>query len=97
MSPAQSAKPRAVQIKVTGVVQGVGMRYRVRWAAEGEQLTGWVRNEVDGSVTMHAEGPGHRVEQFQARLHRGFPGVVIERMETSPAPVQGHSDFQIVF
>ena len=44
---------------VQGVVQGVGFRYRARYAAESLGLTGWVCNEEDGTVTLlpnEAEG-----------------------------------------
>ena len=34
-----------------GRVQGVGFRYRARYAAESLCLTGWVYNEEDGTVT----------------------------------------------
>ncbi|MBR6351839.1 MAG: acylphosphatase, partial [Firmicutes bacterium] len=33
-----------------GWVQGVGFRWRARNAAQAVGVTGWVRNEYDGSV-----------------------------------------------
>ena len=36
---------------IEGQVQGVGFRYRARYAAQSLGLTGWVENEDDGSVT----------------------------------------------
>ena len=36
---------------IEGQVQGVGFRYRARYAAQSLELTGWVENEDDGSVT----------------------------------------------
>lgn len=39
-----------------GDVQGVGFRYRAKYAAETLALTGWVENEEDGSVTMEVQG-----------------------------------------
>ena len=35
-----------------GDVQGVGFRYRALHAANFLGITGWVRNEWDGSVSM---------------------------------------------
>ncbi|MCR5233462.1 MAG: acylphosphatase [Lachnospiraceae bacterium] len=32
-----------------GAVQGVGFRYRAKYAAQSVGATGWVRNEYDGS------------------------------------------------
>ena len=39
-----------------GRVQGVGFRYRAGYAAESLRLTGWVRNEEDGTVSMEVQG-----------------------------------------
>ncbi|MBQ9818273.1 MAG: acylphosphatase [Proteobacteria bacterium] len=39
-----------------GLVQGVGFRYRARYAAQKFGLSGWVRNRFDGSVEMEAQG-----------------------------------------
>lgn len=39
-----------------GRVQGVGFRYRARYAADSMRLTGWVRNCWDGSVEMEIQG-----------------------------------------
>ena len=43
-------------MRFTGRVQGVGFRYRAKYAANGMGITGWVRNEWDGSVEMEAQG-----------------------------------------
>lgn len=40
----------------TGYVQGVGFRFRAYHAANSLGLTGWVRNEFDGSVAMEVQG-----------------------------------------
>ena len=41
---------------IEGQVQGVGFRYRARYAAQSLELTGWVQNEDDGSVTLEVQG-----------------------------------------
>ena len=40
---------------ITGQVQGVGFRYRARYAAQTLDLTGWAQNEDDGSVTLEVQ------------------------------------------
>lgn len=40
----------------TGWVQGVGLRYTAKYAAQRLGLTGFVENEDDGSVTMEVQG-----------------------------------------
>ena len=39
-----------------GRVQGVGFRYTAKYLAQSLQLTGWVKNEWDGTVTMEIQG-----------------------------------------
>ncbi len=46
----------------TGCVQGVGFRYRAYHAAHLLGLTGWVRNEFDGSVTMEVQGERYGID-----------------------------------
>ena len=43
-------------IRVNGVVQGVGFRFTVIHFVQDLDVTGWVKNEFDGSVLMVAEG-----------------------------------------
>lgn len=52
----------------SGAVQGVGFRYRARYAAESLGLTGWVRNLPDGRVEMEAQGNGAAIERLISEL-----------------------------
>lgn len=45
-----------------GDVQGVGFRYRAKYAAELLGLTGWVENEDDGSVEMEIQGTPEAID-----------------------------------
>lgn len=54
-----------------GQVQGVGFRYRARHAAERFGVTGWVRNECDGSVVAELQGTETQIEQLTMSLERG--------------------------
>ena len=49
---------------VFGRVQGVGFRYRASYAARELGLTGWVRNEPDGSVTMEVQGLPEQIDRL---------------------------------
>lgn len=40
----------------TGRVQGVGFRYKASYIADKYRLTGYVKNEYDGSVSMEVQG-----------------------------------------
>jgi acylphosphatase len=56
---------------VRGRVQGVGFRASAASEARRLQLTGWVRNQLDGTVETEAEGDDAAVEAFLAWLRRG--------------------------
>ncbi len=49
---------------IYGRVQGVGFRYTVRYLARSMGLTGWVRNEYDGSVTLTLQGKSREDFRF---------------------------------
>ena len=45
-----------VTVRYEGRVQGVGFRFTVVNLARNLEVTGWVKNELDGSVSLVAEG-----------------------------------------
>ena len=53
---------KAVQARVSGRVQGVSFRWYTQERARQLGVTGWVRNDPDGSVLVHAEGEDDAVE-----------------------------------
>lgn len=72
---------------VTGVVQGVGFRWFVREQARALGISGWVRNEADGSVMAVASSPPERLAAFEAQLRRGPESSRVENVEvTDVAP-----------
>ncbi len=54
-----------------GVVQGVGFRYTAMHAANMFRLTGYVRNEYDGSVTCEVQGDEEAIDRFVATIQSG--------------------------
>lgn len=59
------------QITFTGRVQGVGFRYRAAYAAKGLGITGWVKNNWDGSVEMEAQGTGEQINKMLILINQG--------------------------
>ena len=55
---------------IEGQVQGVGFRYRARYAAQSLALTGWVQNEDDGSVTLEVQGDPAKFMKLFALFQR---------------------------
>ena len=73
-------------LKFTGSVQGVGFRYRAQYAANGLRVTGWVKNEWDGSVSMEAQGTEEQINEMLKLIHQGSY-IQIDRMEYHEIPV----------
>lgn len=71
---------------VQGQVQGVGFRYRAQYAAQSLGLTGWVRNEDDGSVTLEVQGSPDRFGQLFAMIQRSDYIMITDISETSLTP-----------
>lgn len=59
-----------------GRVQGVGFRARTRSIAAPYHVTGWVRNEPDGTVMLEAQGPEDTLDKFLNELRRKTSGLV---------------------
>jgi len=57
-------------INFTGRVQGVGFRYKVSHLANLLGVTGWVRNEYDGSVSAEFQGLPEEIDRIIQRLHQ---------------------------
>lgn len=85
----------AIRAIAAGRVQGVGYRDAVRRRALELGLSGWVRNEDDGSVHVHAEGAAGAVEELTAFLGEGPAGAEVTEVEVEPLEVEGHEQFAI--
>jgi len=82
--------------RVVGRVQGVGFRWFARDAARREGLSGWVRNEPDGSVEAFAEGDRESLDRFEVRLNHGPSGARVEAVDVVAQPATGrYMDFSI--
>lgn len=49
-------------------MQGVGFRYRLSHLAQYYGVTGWVRNEYDGSVSAELQGLVGEIDQIIQQL-----------------------------
>lgn len=71
------------RLRFYGMVQGVGFRYTATHAANMYRLTGYVRNEYDGSVTCEVQGREEDIAQFIATINAGR-FIDIERIDKTP-------------
>jgi DNA ligase D-like protein (predicted 3'-phosphoesterase) len=56
---------------------------------------GWVRNDDDGAVRVHAEGPERAVEELVTFLREGPPLAQVAEVEVERLKVEGHEQFAI--
>ena len=58
-------------------------------------VLGWVRNEPDGSVRVHAEGPDAAVAELVALLREGPRGAHVAEVRVDEVRVEAHEQFAI--
>ncbi|MCR5226841.1 MAG: acylphosphatase [Eubacterium sp.] len=56
---------------ISGDVQGVGFRYRARYAAIEYGLTGYVRNLYNGKVELEVQGERELISRFLESVNAG--------------------------
>ncbi|GGO56288.1 acylphosphatase [Roseovarius pacificus] len=85
----------AIEARITGRVQGVSFRVWTQRQAQARGLTGWVRNEPDGTVRAWIEGPRDMVQGMLATLHEGPSVARVDRVDSSEAAPEGFEGFEI--
>ena len=85
----------ALDIRVRGIVQGVGFRPFVYRLARRYIVNGWVLNDMDG-VFIHAEAEGALLDEFVNELHMNPPAAaVVREVELTEVPLQDCTRFEI--
>lgn len=77
-------------------MQGVGFRARARDTARRHAVTGWVRNEPDGTVRLEVQGEPDALEAYLADLRRRVSGLVEREFAVESAPDPRERGFEIV-
>lgn len=81
---------KAVHVIVSGRVHGVGFRAWTAEEAHSLQVTGWVRNQRDGTVEAVICGPDDAVDEMLDRVNVGPLGARVDHVFATdweaPAP-----------
>jgi acylphosphatase len=85
---------KAVDVTVTGLVQGVFFRAQCAESAARLGVTGWVSNERDGSVRGHFEGAPDAVDALIAWCHEGSARAAVDRVDVVAARPEGLRRFE---
>lgn len=87
----------ALDIHVSGIVQGVGFRPFVYREANNHHVAGWVLNALDG-VTIHAEGDADDLDAFIIALSEKAPAAAqVSEIVIDEGTLEGFTDFEIRF
>lgn len=77
-----------------GRVQGVGFRYTAKYLARSLRLSGWVKNEWDGTVTLEIQGREALIQKLLVGLNNN-QFISIEWMDTEEIPLEQENGFQV--
>ncbi|MBO3755310.1 MAG: acylphosphatase [Candidatus Brockarchaeota archaeon] len=89
---------KAFTVRVEGRVQRVGYRRFILDAAQEAGVSGYVKNEDDGSVTVFAQGDEERLKTFLERIRAPPPPVVVKSFVEKPSGIRpGLKYFRIRF
>jgi acylphosphatase len=85
-----------IRARCVGHVQGVSFRANAQSNATSLGLSGWVRNEPDGTVTLEIEGPKPKVEALVDWCRQGPPGARVDDVVVlTLSPTYDRSPFAI--
>ncbi|HYC85861.1 MAG TPA: acylphosphatase [Chryseosolibacter sp.] len=86
---------KSFSIKVSGKVQGVFFRASAREKADAVGVTGFVRNEADGSVYIEVQGEEDAIEEFIHWCRQGPPRARVDRCEVREIDGGDYQDFEV--
>jgi acylphosphatase len=92
----EESEVKSVDVKVSGMVQGVYYRAMARREGALRGLRGWVRNESDGSVALRLQGDPAAVDAMLDWCRVGPPAARVSRLTVTDAPAdETLHDFEV--
>lgn len=84
------------QLIVSGRVQGVGFRWSTLQLARDLNLTGWVQNELNGTVKISVQGPKENVQHFINIIRQGPTAYAhVSQVKVSQGKIESYQNFTI--
>ncbi|MDX2196081.1 MAG: acylphosphatase [Cytophagales bacterium] len=84
-------------ITVHGRVQGVSFRVYTKNKAQDLKLCGIVKNKLDGTVYIEAEGLEDVVQQLIEWCYTGSPHSKVEKVDIARGKMTGYRNFEIKY
>ena len=79
-----------------GRVQGVGFRYTAKYLAQSLELTGWVKDDWEGTVTMEVQGREQLINKLLVGLNNSR-FITIDWMDTKEIPLKEERTFDVKY
>ncbi len=86
---------KAVKIRVKGRVQGVFFRASTKEMACTLGINGWVKNELNGDVSIHAEGSESAINKLIEWCHKGPEYSKVTQVSFDRVESQDFTSFEI--
>ncbi|MDP2631411.1 MAG: acylphosphatase [Candidatus Uhrbacteria bacterium] len=88
-------KIKHIELKVYGNVQGVFYREAVQRIANSLNVNGYVKNNVNGTVSISAEAESGTLDDFVEKCHEGSESSYIKKVRVVEGPVEGYQNFVV--
>ena len=86
----------ARRFTIRGAVQGVGFRSFAKTCADALGVSGWVCNQPDGTVAVHAEGTEEQLSELAFDLSRGPRFARVQQIDPADAAPESNTGFSIL-
>ena len=87
---------QTISLLVSGKVQGVFYRHSAREKARELNLTGTVRNNPDGTVTIVATGESGQLDKLVAWSKTGPRAAQVEQVTVQYVALQSFNSFEVL-
>ena len=87
---------KTLQITVTGRVQGVFFRASTKAVADQMGIKGFVKNQADGTVLIHAEGEEIFMEDFLDWCKYGPDDARVDDIQVEEIEVKNYRNFDVL-
>jgi acylphosphatase len=84
-----------VDLTINGRVQGVFFRHNAKLKADEYGVTGFVKNQNDGSVYIEVEGEEENLDDFLGWCEEGPPYARVNEVQKKESEVKQFSNFEI--
>jgi len=88
---------KSVQLTVSGNVVGVNFRNWAKRQADRLGVGGWVRNNVDRTISIEVEGSSDAVDEFIELVKRGPEQATVEDVDVRDGELRGLAGFSIEY